>query len=199
MKTKRTIRTITCDGEILLVTGNGLERANRPRLNTKIELPNEGQVELCRRYIARHSRPTPRYNTAHTSYGYKHAVERACHVEGRHRYVSNGAFIEAALCEGYAARRASAGLDELNAEFKFRVPKAEYDLSLYNPATGEACTFVRFLERRRDRDSTIGDFARMFIGKVSGVQSLDELLERLDGLATQAAKEIWQEYARFAQ
>jgi hypothetical protein len=46
--------------------------------------------------------PHKTFNRRHTSYGYKHYVERYFrHVKGQPRYVSNGAFIAAAIGMGF--------------------------------------------------------------------------------------------------
>jgi hypothetical protein len=57
------------------------------------------QFETCKRWLNNVSR-IKTFNSKHTSYGYKHMVERWAN-----RYVSNGAFIAAAIALGIPIRR----------------------------------------------------------------------------------------------
>lgn len=95
--------------------------------------PNEDQIKICTAWIMLHAIPTATIRTRHTSYGYKHRVERWTQATGPHRlsdvegnrwtsgyyYVSNGAFIEAAQRLGFEVRRTHA--HSPNAYFNFTV------------------------------------------------------------------------------
>lgn len=85
--------------------------------------PNAAQVVLCRAWLRRWTRPS-RSLSPRTSYRLKHDVERATAHPGvsygqkdrqgrvstsERLYVSNGAFIRAALLEGYRIHACSAG------------------------------------------------------------------------------------------
>lgn len=68
--------------------------------------PDPKQVEICKQFIAERCKKTDRINKGWTSYGLKHAVEQWTEVKynrswGHYIYVSNGAFIRAALDLGY--------------------------------------------------------------------------------------------------
>jgi hypothetical protein len=84
--------------------------------------PDAAQVVLCRAWLRRWAYPRKSINTRHGSYGLKHDVEHSTcppgteheHTCGRpwsepYLYVTNGAFIKAALLEGYRAVPCSAG------------------------------------------------------------------------------------------
>jgi hypothetical protein len=62
------------------------------------EEPDPEQVEICKRWLQEFARPGSRWHI-HSSYGLKHIVERWAG-----EYVSNGAFILAALELGYSSR-----------------------------------------------------------------------------------------------
>lgn len=94
--------------------------------------PDDGQVALCRRWIRCFVRPRKTVNRSRSSYGLKHDVERWTaqtpgewrNVDNRGRewfsdsaYVSNGAFIKAAVLEGYSVRQIEGG------------PNAHFDMS----------------------------------------------------------------------
>lgn len=71
-------------------------------------------ISRCREFL-RHCKPTKNINTNRSSYGYKHLVESWLnlfsqkywldHEESPNFYISNGAFIVAAIGEGYSTRR----------------------------------------------------------------------------------------------
>lgn len=96
--------------------------------------PNAAQVEACCEWLRRWAMPTATISLRRGSYALKHLVENASaqtgvvHLQtdrhgrrwgGRYLYVSNGAFITAALLEGYQMRQA--GPDSLNAFFNLTV------------------------------------------------------------------------------
>jgi hypothetical protein len=71
--------------------------------------PDQFQVALCRMWIREIMRPQSDMGRR-TSYGYKHDVERwAEETQGTHHYIANGAFITAAIEEGYLYERADEG------------------------------------------------------------------------------------------
>lgn len=57
---------------------------------------NENQVELCKDWIKQRITPRKTINTQRSSYNLKHIVE-----ENKSSYISNGAFIKAAIELGY--------------------------------------------------------------------------------------------------
>ncbi len=70
------------------------------------EPPPRYQVESAKTWIKVHARPVARMNYARDSYGLKHLAERGCDAHAcLETYVSNGAFILAALELGYRAIR----------------------------------------------------------------------------------------------
>jgi hypothetical protein len=82
------------------------------------------EVELARRWIRLFATPTKTIRRRYYSYGYKHAVERWTEKSGFNNYISNGAFIQAALLEGY--RCAPIRSSSLNAYFNMTVAEADY-------------------------------------------------------------------------
>lgn len=105
--------------------------------------PIQAQVEKCREFIRARCSKRNSINYKRTSYGLKHDVERWTREQGKtydqiddwgrawtgdYFYVSNGAFIVAALLEGYRAERIRLGP---NASFNLsvlrrdRVPKSD--------------------------------------------------------------------------
>jgi hypothetical protein len=101
--------------------------------------PDPEQVDVCRAWLRAHCEPRKTINTRRSSYGLKHDVEHSTSVPdvthlqtdqwgrqwaGSYRYVTNGAFIAAALLEGY--RMVPTGLGSPNAWFNIsfrKVPK----------------------------------------------------------------------------
>jgi hypothetical protein len=68
--------------------------------------PDPKQVELCREWIRLHCSPRKSINHHAYSYALKHAVESWLRNAKRPAYITNGAFIAAAIAEGYRYRRA---------------------------------------------------------------------------------------------
>lgn len=98
--------------------------------------PDAAQVVLCRAWIRRWAYPRKSINTRQGSYALKHVVERSTisrgvtHLQtdhlgrrwsGAYVYVTNGAFILAALLEGYRMVPSSVGSP--NAFFNMGVRK----------------------------------------------------------------------------
>jgi hypothetical protein len=82
--------------------------AERAELRTLVE-----HVQSCADWIKRQV-PIKSFNDRHTSYGYKHMVEEWWDARGHSVYVTNGAFIAAAVGLGWEAKH-----DGPNALFKF--------------------------------------------------------------------------------
>jgi hypothetical protein len=84
--------------------------------------PEPEAVQACREWLrlfCTHNYDL-HFNTEHTSYGYKHLVESWTQkTTGTRLYVENGAFIKAAVLEGYAFRPDAPGSP--NAEFNMRI------------------------------------------------------------------------------
>jgi hypothetical protein len=76
------------------------------------------QVEVCRDWLRLHAKPLsyfPKNGLCIGSYGYKHEVEKWTDAHGGHKYIANGAFILAALLEGFRVKATG-----INAVFNFR-------------------------------------------------------------------------------
>lgn len=73
-------------------------------------------VRACRQWIRWHGRATEKTNERTTSYGHKHRVENWCRANGVPRYIKNGAFIRAAILEGYRVK-----VEGINALFNMRI------------------------------------------------------------------------------
>ena len=68
------------------------------------EYPERDEIDECIRWLLKFAEPGPTLALRRTSYGYKHTVERWAG-----RYISNGAFITAAIELGYRWRRVMNG------------------------------------------------------------------------------------------
>ena len=77
------------------------------------------EVAICRAWIRLACRPTKGIRGNANSYALKHAVEAWSAKAWEHAYISNGAFIAAAVAEGY--RGAPAFKGSPNACFALRV------------------------------------------------------------------------------
>ncbi|MGC3997485.1 MAG: hypothetical protein QM767_08310 [Anaeromyxobacter sp.] len=66
--------------------------------------PPRKEVEFCKAYIETCLNRTRGIRCTRTSYGYKHDVEHWVEDRGSHEYISNGAFIQAALELGIETR-----------------------------------------------------------------------------------------------
>ena len=62
--------------------------------------PQAEQIALCREWLSRFAEKTIAIRSRHSSYFYKHKVE-----QWAGEYISNGAFIVAAIAEGHRAKR----------------------------------------------------------------------------------------------
>jgi hypothetical protein len=103
------------------ISRRGLEDIEREFADERDLLSNHlDQIAACADWITRQRR-TASYNTRHTSYGYKHLVERW--IDGRggpHLYIANGSFIAAALGLGYEGRPDEFGSPNLHFKFSER-------------------------------------------------------------------------------
>ena len=98
------------DGKLTLID-NGFQKQTA---DWNIET---AQIQLCSTFLDTYALPRKTINDRHTSYSYKHHVEQwTTYALGSTFYISNGAFIAAALREGYACRVIN---DGPNAEFAF--------------------------------------------------------------------------------
>ena len=99
--------------------------------------PSPPQVETAREWIRAHARPRKTLNTTRSSYGLKHSVEASScgaglvYLQRDHQgrmwpsprlYISNGAFIAAAILEGYLAVRCR--WNSPNVHFNMGLPRA---------------------------------------------------------------------------
>ena len=86
--------------------------------------PSQEQVELCREWIRQFATRTERINSGYalSSYTLKHLVESWRRHNGGNDYISNGAFIEAMMREGFRARRCDVGSP--NAVFNASISKS---------------------------------------------------------------------------
>jgi hypothetical protein len=81
--------------------------------------PDREQIAACRAWLREFAIATAAIRRRRSSYAYKHDVEDWARANEHALYVSNGAFIVAAIAEGVRVERAiEAGL---NAVFAFRV------------------------------------------------------------------------------
>ncbi|KYF96113.1 hypothetical protein BE20_04475 [Sorangium cellulosum] len=82
------------------------------------------EITACADWIKR-QRPIASYNVRHTSYGYKHSVERWFDERGGpHLYVANGSFIAAALGLGFEAKLDHPRSPNVHFKFSERTVKA---------------------------------------------------------------------------
>lgn len=76
--------------------------------------PNAEQIEICMNWINEFCKPSTRYALS-SSYTYKHVVEKWANT-----YISNGAFIQAAVNLGYKYKQVGP-----NAVFKMKVSRLD--------------------------------------------------------------------------
>lgn len=86
---------------------------------------NQVEVETASAWLAACARKLKTKWYWGTSYGLKHAAENWGRANGMSPYVSNGAFIKAALLAGYEVRRIKRvpGQESLNAQLKLGLAK----------------------------------------------------------------------------
>lgn len=86
----------------LKVTKAGL----RPLEHEDEEPPDFDQIETCRQWLRLYANRRQTFNDRAFSYSLKHTVERRFD-----HYISNGAFIQAAILEGYSCRQIRTSLN----------------------------------------------------------------------------------------
>ena len=116
------------------------------------------QVDLCQEVISR--LPTRRSvdQKGHSSYRWKHIVEGKLREEGRPHYVSNGAFIAAALLQGLEVERLNGGPNaRFNIFRRYRrilgtrclAPSADDETSVGAPTRSNSCARGHLCRRFR--------------------------------------------------
>jgi len=85
------------------VSANGIEPHGSSKEDPRD--PEPEQVSACRAWLREFAAPTKTIRRERSSYQYKHAVEDSARALGVSLYVSNGAFIVAAIAEGYRLER----------------------------------------------------------------------------------------------
>jgi len=110
------------------VTADGIDydqKSDRGRgcYSKTAEEPDPKQVALSKRFISENCEPSKGYSKKppYTSYGWKHYVEDWINGLGNgHVYISNGAFIQAAMESGIQLRISD---DKINARLKLRLKR----------------------------------------------------------------------------
>lgn len=130
------VRDYLCIDSEQLVDGDGCRTMRRHPVTGVLE---ERQIDVCREWIRLHVQPTKTIRPRMVSYGLKHRVEHWTRARGpydqvdpwgrawsgEYLYVSNGAFIVAALREGYVGERC--GEFNVNCAFNMAPRKAATD------------------------------------------------------------------------
>ena len=83
------------------------------------------EIKICQKYIKLFATRTKTIRPKHTSYVYKHSVERWLHQDGDFRHISNGAFIEAARRLGYEVKSSYRGSE--NAHFNMSIKAKDFE------------------------------------------------------------------------
>jgi len=120
---------------------------SRSYSTNKYEAPADKEVKLCQDWIAKFTKPSRQINPKAFSYSLKHRVEKWAK-----KYISNGAFISAALRSDYKAKPVRGGP---NASFNMKFFFPEDEWKRVRP-TG----FSRWLFKKKSDETPIGDFAR---------------------------------------
>ena len=82
-------------GELVKVVPNGIDFAGRKPMVSYDGENIDCEIKACREWLQSNAIKTKRMNGNHSSYGLKHVVE------AERGYICNGAFIHAAMDEGY--------------------------------------------------------------------------------------------------
>ena len=90
-----TIDHVICDGIITSSTEDPEE----------LKQIDEHQIDVCMAWLEEFAKPKKSIKQGISSYSYKHVVEEWCSRIGKPEYISNGAFIVAAIRLGYRAVR----------------------------------------------------------------------------------------------
>jgi hypothetical protein len=126
-----------------VITEAGLRHCSE---STYEDLPDPKEVKLCEEWIKEFARPQEVENPRAFSYSLKHIVENWAN-----NYIANGAFIQAAILQGYKVKPQ----DGINAIFNMALFLPEDNWRRVKP-TG----FSKWLLRQENRDDVIGDLAR---------------------------------------
>jgi len=104
-------------------SGNGTEAIDREFQEERLALAKHlDEIAACADWVKRQRRIAS-FNLKHTSYGYKHLVERWFQGGGPYQYVSNGSFIAAALGLGFDGKPDSPVSPNLHFQFSQRTVK----------------------------------------------------------------------------
>jgi uncharacterized protein YozE (UPF0346 family) len=130
-----------------VITANGLVSSGVYDAE-KYPLPSPDEVQVCQSWIEKFAKRTKHINRETYSYSLKHRVER-----WSGSYVSNGAFILAALNMGYEFY-----------PFQEQSPNVVFNMRLFLPENAwkrvRAAAFSRWLFKQKELDTPIGDLAR---------------------------------------
>jgi hypothetical protein len=113
--------------------------------------PNQEEISICEKWINKYCKIIKRTNSDAFSYSLKHKVE-----EWSKQYISNGAFISAAIKLGY--EYIVCGNKGPNAIFNMSLYLPENSWSLVRPTN-----FTRWLFRQKKEKGIIGDLSRVAI------------------------------------
>ena len=104
-------------------SGNGIDAINREFQEERLALAKHlDEIAACADWIKRQRRIVS-FNLKHTSYGYKHLVERWFAGRGPYQYVANGSFIAAALGLGFDGMLSSPDSPNLHFQLSQRTVK----------------------------------------------------------------------------
>ena len=136
------------------MTRAGFESANSLKPAREIPSDSGDEVEKCQEWIRLFAKTQKSINLKAYSYALKHRVE-----DWANKYVSNGDFIKAALLEGYNfsqdfSKNALFKNDGLNVFFNMELLSDEKWRNI------KPTHFTKWLFRRIDENSPIGDLAR---------------------------------------
>jgi hypothetical protein len=123
------------------------------KAGTPTRSPDENEVKICAEWLAKFAKLSKRIQRKWTSHDLKELVQKWHRNQGEpSTYVSNGAFILAAVQRGYQVKHASAS------------PNAYFNISVHLPENEwrriHATGFSRWLFRHVNDRTPIGDLAR---------------------------------------
>ncbi len=121
------------------------------------ESPSPVHVAICRAWIELNCAPRKSINTRHSSYGLKHVVEVDSRGPQGYEYVTNGAFIQAALDLGYKAVRCH-----------YSSPNAHFNMSFAPRETRERA--ARLLAKAEQKQRVSAMRAAFRASRLGGVQ-----------------------------
>jgi len=105
-----TIDHVICDGIITSSTEDPeeLKQIDEHQIDVCmawLKQIDEHQIDVCMAWLEEFAKPKKSIKQGISSYSYKHVVEEWCSRIGKPEYISNGAFIVAAIRLGYRAVR----------------------------------------------------------------------------------------------